>query len=76
MSGLSVFIRHANGELTEAPADDALLAHCRALVADGITGRELIVRVFEVDPKAPPLSVRLAGVDATGATIEEFFCYA
>lgn len=76
MPGLSVFIRQSNGELTEAPADPGLLAQCRALLAQGVTGRDLIGRVIEIDPAAPPLSVRLAGVDADGAPVEEFFCYA
>jgi hypothetical protein len=72
---ISVFIRQGNGELTECQSDADTLAKCRTLRLQGATGRELIGQVMAVDPNAPPLSVRLAGVDDSGKAFEEFFCY-
>ncbi len=75
MEEISVSLGQANGELLEWKADEVLLLKCRTLRSQGASGRELIGHMTEVDPGAPPLSMRLAGVDAEGESFEEFICY-
>ena len=71
---VKVSVREAGGALSEWEGDETILTRLRQLRDQGMAGGALIERLVQVDADAPPLSIRLSGIDAAGNTIEEFIC--